>query len=118
MQQVKEPKQQKPRKAAYHREKTSYTPSIPFHIAKVSYFIYNNTVYRVAHCTPDVFKSAVLKLAPHWISHDEYGPVLDDSDVSSRWYLLCALSECGRGMILYRTLEDAEEVMWQLNKLS
>jgi hypothetical protein len=118
MQQVKPRKQQKPRKAG-HRENTSLCPTIPFHIAKASYFIYNNSIHSIAHCHSDIFKSAVLKLAPHWISHEEYGPVLKDvDDVATRWYLLCALAEGERRMRLYGTLEDAEEVIWKLNKLS
>lgn len=108
-----------PRTKASHNVNAAHVPSIPFHIAKASYFIYNNTVHSVAHCHSDIFRDAILKLAPHWKSHDEYGPVLKDvDDIMDRWYLLCALSEGERGMKLYGTLEDAEEVIWQMNKLS
>ncbi len=108
-----------PRTKASHNVNAAHVPSIPFHIAKSSYFLYNNTVHSVAHCHSDIFKSAVLKLAPHWISHETYGPVLKAvDDVATRWYLLCALAEGERRMRLYGMLEDAEEVVWQLNKLS
>jgi hypothetical protein len=108
-----------PRTKASHNVNAAHVPSIPFHIAKASYFIYNNTVHSVAHCKSGVFKSAVLKLSPHWESHEEYGPVLKDmDDISTRWWLLCTLSEDKRGMKLYGTLEDAEEVIWKMNKLS
>jgi hypothetical protein len=101
-----------PRTKASHNVNAAHVPSVSFRVAKVSYFIYNNTIHSVAHCTSDIFKSAVLKLAPHWISHEEYGPVLSDmDDISMRWWLLCALSEDKRGMKLYRTLEDAEAAL-------
>jgi|SRR5882757_617387 len=108
-----------PRTKASHNVNAAHVPSVSFRVAKVSYFIYNNTIHSVAHCHSDVFKSAILKLAPHWKSHEEYAPILNGmDDVITRWFLLCALAEGERRMKLYGTREDAEEVIWKLNKLS
>lgn len=81
---------------------TSLKPPILLSIAKASYFIYHDIAYSVARCHSDVFRQAVLQLAPHWRSHDTYAPMLNDiDDIMSRWYLLCCLRESHREMQLY-----------------
>ena len=110
MQQVetrKTPRAHKPYKAhqqhkAHHKEHTAFTPPILLSFAKIAYFIYRDTVYSVANCHSEVFREAVLQLAPHWNVHETYAPILyEDMDIMARWYLLCALSEENKGMQLY-----------------
>ncbi len=101
MQETKTRKLHKPYKL-HQKESTVHTPPILLSFAKIAYFIYSDTVYSVAHCHSEVFRQAVLHLAPHWSIHETYAPILyEDMDIMDRWYLLCALSESGKGMVLY-----------------
>ena len=97
------------RKYKLRREKP-LLPPIDIADMKSSYFVHNNEVYRVADAPSDVFRSAVLDLAPYWAHrNEEHGPLLaTEIDIWSRWYLLCELAATDRPMPLYPSRESAE----------
>ena len=103
-------------KKAYERKNyeahnnKSLLPPIDIVDMKHSYFVYGNEAYRVADAPSDVFRSAVLDLAPYWAHrNEEHGPLLaTEIDIWSRWYLLCELAATDRPMPLYPSRESAE----------
>lgn len=94
----------------------TYRPSVTYEKAKLSYFIYANAVYSVAKCSAEVFREAVLAIAPHWIDSAVYGPlVANPEDLADRWFLLVGLAEARQPMRLYPFKADAERAMIPVN---
>lgn len=90
------------------RRSSRLLPSIDIHDIKHGYFVYDNDVYSVSLAPDAVFRAAVLALAPYWCLHEEHGPLLrSDIDLAARWWLLCALSDSDRPMMLYNSREAA-----------
>ncbi|HEX3641631.1 MAG TPA: hypothetical protein VHV10_10095 [Ktedonobacteraceae bacterium] len=66
----------------------------------------------VTDAPTEIFKAAVLALAPHWADSEIYGPLLaSPEDLAERWFLLCGLCEAKRAMRLYASREEAEQAV-------
>lgn len=85
-------------------------PSVDIQDARRYYFIYDNEAHKVVDAPDDVFRAAVLSLAPYWCSAPQYAPVLSiEMDTYARWWLLCSLADSNRPMPLYASRESAEQ---------
>jgi hypothetical protein len=92
------------------RRKSPLLPPIDILDARHGYFVHNGDVYSVKNAPDDIFRAAVLSFAPYWCSAPQYAPLLaDDMDLYSKWYLLCALVDSNRPMVLYQSRESAEQ---------
>ena len=84
-------------------------PKVSFDAARRSWFTYAGHVYAVSLAPSAVFRAAILKRAPAWRSHSDYGHILDQKELDEydRWYLICGLTEIGKSLTLYESREQA-----------